>query len=231
MSQTMEVMRSEIKFAPFNPKIHTPEEIDEMVNNFHRVGFMGGIVYNVITGNLLDGHKRLMSLDYINGYNGKPSTDYIVKVECVKLDMETEKEQNLFFTFSTTPPDTDLMRQLIPDVDTVNAGLDEDDLRRYGIEPEADYSSFIEQSTSDEVIQPEATEESEGADECEVTEGEPKSKQYEALNKASEDDNNYLMLVFASKEGRDDFLNAYNLSEHTTAISGEALSELIRLKK
>ena len=59
-SETVVIKRSQINFAPYNPKNHTKEQINEIKKNIKRVAFLGGIVWNVITGNLIDGHKRVM---------------------------------------------------------------------------------------------------------------------------------------------------------------------------
>ena len=137
-SETITIQRSQINFAPFNPKRHTDEQIAQMRKNIKNVGFLGGIIWNEQTSNLVDGHKRVMSLDIIHKYDGTPETDYTIKVEKVSFDLKTEKEQNIFQTRSRTELDEELMRSLIPDIDYLNAGLDDYDLNLYAV----DYSSF-----------------------------------------------------------------------------------------
>ena len=137
-SETITIQRSQINFAPFNPKRHTDEQIAQMRKNIKNVGFLGGIIWNEQTSNLVDGHKRVMSLDIIHKYDGTPETDYKIKVEKVSFDLKTEKEQNIFQTRSRTELDEELMRSLIPDIDYLNAGLDDYDLNLYAV----DYSSF-----------------------------------------------------------------------------------------
>ena len=127
-SETITIQRSQINFAPFNPKRHTDEQIAQMRKNIKNVGFLGGIIWNEQTSNLVDGHKRVMSLDIIHKYDGTPTTDYPIKVEKVSFDLKTEKEQNIFQTRSRTELDEELMRSLIPDIDYLNAGLDDYDL-------------------------------------------------------------------------------------------------------
>ena len=108
-SETVIVKRSQINFAVYNPKKHTKDQIDQIKKNFKKVGFLGGIIWNSVTGNLIDGHKRVSALDIINKYDGTPETDYEVKVERIELDLQTEKEQNVFQTRSRTDFDDDLM--------------------------------------------------------------------------------------------------------------------------
>lgn len=59
--------------------------------NIKKVGLIGGIQWNETTGNLIDGHKRVMSVDLIQGYDGTPETDYDIKVEAVDLTKDRER--------------------------------------------------------------------------------------------------------------------------------------------
>ena len=51
-SETITINRSQINFAPFNPKRHTDEQIAQMRKNIKNVGFLGGIIWNEQTSNL-----------------------------------------------------------------------------------------------------------------------------------------------------------------------------------
>lgn len=148
-SETVVIKRSQINFAPYNPKNHTKEQINEIKKNIKRVAFLGGIVWNVITGNLIDGHKRVMALDVLNKYDGTPDTDYEVKVEKIELDLKTEKEQNIFQTQSRTQFDLDILSTMIPDIDYKNAGLTDEDLQLIGID--FTFQTETEQSITDEI--------------------------------------------------------------------------------
>lgn len=148
-SETVVIKRSLINFAPYNPKNHTKEQINEIKKNIKRVAFLGGIVWNVITGNLIDGHKRVMALDVLNKYDGTLDTDYEVKVEKIELDLKTEKEQNIFQTQSRTQFDLDILSTMIPDIDYKNAGLTDDDLQLIGID--FTFQTETEQSITDEI--------------------------------------------------------------------------------
>ena len=59
-SETITIKRSQINFAPYNPKNHTKKKIDEIKANIKRVGLLGGIIWNKTTSNLIDGHKRVI---------------------------------------------------------------------------------------------------------------------------------------------------------------------------
>jgi ParB-like nuclease domain len=130
-SVTVVIKRSQINFSPYNPKKHTKEQVKKIKDNIKNVAFLGGIVWNSITSNLVDGHKRIMALDVINRYDGSEAKDYDVKVEQIELDEKTEKEQNIFQTQSRSDLDIDLMQLLIPEIDYKNAGLEIEDLNYY----------------------------------------------------------------------------------------------------
>ena len=129
-SETIFINRSKIQFAAYNPRKKDKKVIDSLKKNFKKVGFMGGIIWNKTTSNLVGGHKRVETLDLINGYDGTIETDYELKVECVELDLKTEKEQNIYLNNKKQQGETDfeLMAVLIEEINIDNAGLDIQDI-------------------------------------------------------------------------------------------------------
>ena len=129
-SETIFVKRSQVNFAPYNPRKKDKKVIDSLKRNFKKVGFLGGVIWNKTTGNLVGGHKRVETLDLINGYDGTEITDYELKVEMVELDLKTEKEQNIYLNNKKQQGETDfeLMATLINEIDLENAGIDEQDI-------------------------------------------------------------------------------------------------------
>ena len=129
-SETIFINRSKIQFAAYNPRKKDKKVIDSLKKNFKKVGFMGGIIWNKTTSNLVGGHKRVETLDLINGYDGTIETDYELKVECVELDLKTEKEQNIYLNNKKQQGETDfeLMAILINEIDIDNAGIDGQDI-------------------------------------------------------------------------------------------------------
>lgn len=127
-SETVFINRSQVHFAAYNPRKKNPKVINELKRNFKKVGFLGGIVWNETTGNLVGGHKRVEALDLINGYDG--TNDYEIKVEKVALDDKTEKEQNIFLNNKRVQGETDyeMLAKLLPDIEKENAGLDDYDI-------------------------------------------------------------------------------------------------------
>jgi hypothetical protein len=133
-SETVTIKRSQINFAPYNPKKHTKELILKQLKNFKTIGMLGGIVWNEKTGNLVSGHKRTMALDLYYRYDGK--NDYEIKVEKVSLTEKQEKEQNIYMDAKSTNTSQDykLLADLLPDIDYKLAGLEASEMDLIAIE-------------------------------------------------------------------------------------------------
>ncbi len=224
-SETVTIKRSQIKFAPYNPKNHTEKLVNEIKRNIKRVAFLGGIIWNETTGNLIDGHKRVMSLDVIHKYDGTSTTDYDVKVEKIALDEKTEKEQNIFQTKSRTELDRDLVATLLPDIDYKNAGLDDVDLSIYNIDipvtPTYDFNPQIDKELE------EGTEEIE-----ELSYEEKKDKVKEMKEKFKEqsvyEGDPYFTVSFDDYNNKVFFMEMLGFSEDTKFIKGEELLEKLQ---
>lgn len=129
-SETIKIERGKINFAPYNPRNKDAKVIEKLKENFKRVGFLGGISWNPLSGNLIGGHKRLETLDLIFGYDGTKEKEYLVKVEAIELDDKTEKEQNIFLNSKNAQgkDDYEAMARLIPEIDWQSAGITEFDI-------------------------------------------------------------------------------------------------------
>lgn len=127
-SETITINRSQINLNPYNPKRHTDKEIKNQLANLKKVGFNGGIKWNKVTSNLIDGHRRIKAMDIYYKYNGTPETDYQVKVEAVTFDIKTEKEQLTYEALGNTRADYSLVAEYINDIDYTNLGLSDYDI-------------------------------------------------------------------------------------------------------
>lgn len=127
-SETITIKRSQINLNPYNPKRHTDKEIKNQLANLKKVGFNGGIKWNKVTGNLIDGHRRIKAMDIYYKYDGTPETDYQVKVEAVAFDIKTEKEQLTYEALGNTRADYSLVAEYINDIDYTNLGLSDYDI-------------------------------------------------------------------------------------------------------
>ena len=127
-SETLTINRSQINLNPYNPKKHTDKEIKNQLANLKKVGFNGGIKWNKVTSNLIDGHRRIKAMDIYYKYDGTPETDYQVKVEAVAFDIKTEKEQLTYEALGNTRADYSLVAEYINDIDYTNLGLSDYDI-------------------------------------------------------------------------------------------------------
>ena len=126
--------------------------MDGQRKNIKSFGYLGGIVWNQRTGNLIDGHRRVKALDLLNKYDG--TNDYPVKVEVVDFDEKAEKEQMTYMALGSTRPDYQMIADYLPDIDTNLAGIEPYDL--------AQIESFLPQEpvvveAMDDLITPEVT--------------------------------------------------------------------------
>lgn len=129
-SETVVIKRSQINFAPYNPRKESKKVVEQISKNFKNVGYLGGIVWNETTSNLVGGHKRIEAMDLHYKYDNTPNTDYDVKVEKVLFDLKTEREQNIFLNNPRVQGETDYLKlsTFINEIDIQNTGLNEYDL-------------------------------------------------------------------------------------------------------
>lgn len=127
-SETVIIKRSEINFAPYNPRTESKEVVQSLIKNFKKVGFLGGIIWNARTGNLVGGHKRVQAMDIINKYSD--GNDYEIKVEKVDIDDKTEKSQNYYLNNKKHQAKTDYekLAVMIEEIDLDIAEIDEEDI-------------------------------------------------------------------------------------------------------
>ena len=134
--ESREIQRSDINFANNNPRKITQEARKNLKANLKRVGLLGGIVWNEVTGNLVSGHQRISVIDEVNKYNPDTRTnDYLIRVEVVHMDEKTEKEQNIFMNNRSVQGDfdSDMLKDMLDGIDYSLAGLNDFDLNMLGI--------------------------------------------------------------------------------------------------
>lgn len=85
------VHRSDIKNAPYNPRVMSDAARKKLRRNLKDRGLMCPLTWNRRTGNIVSGHQRLRELDALEG-----SKDYSLTVAEVDLDEKIEQEQNIF---------------------------------------------------------------------------------------------------------------------------------------
>lgn len=136
------VKRSEIRFAAYNPRTISDEARKKLKKNLQTVGLLGGVVWNMRTGNLVSGHQKVSIMDAVNRYDAETgANDYEFRVEVVDFDDKTEKEQNLFMNNRAVQGtyDDDMLRELLQGIDYTNAGFDDTDMQLLGLGDFGDY--------------------------------------------------------------------------------------------
>lgn len=136
------VKRSEINFASYNPRTISDEARKKLKKNLQTVGLLGGVVWNIRSGNLVSGHQKVSIMDAVNRYDAETGeNDYEFRVEVVDFDDKTEKEQNLFMNNRAVQGtyDDDMLRELLQGIDYTNAGFDDTDMQLLGLGDFGDY--------------------------------------------------------------------------------------------
>ncbi len=135
-SRSVELQRSALHFADYNPRTISDEGRRQLKRSIKRYGVVGGIVVNAQTGNtVVGGHQKLRILDELNHYDGKTHEgDYLLRVELIDVDAQTEKQLNIALNNPNVGGEWDLdaLARLVPDIDYKAAGLTEADLNMIG---------------------------------------------------------------------------------------------------
>lgn len=154
-SKTEIIKRSQINLNPYNPKNHSEEQIRFQKRNLQRVGYLGGIVWNSRSGNLIDGHRRVKAMDLYYDYDGTPEKDYDVKVEVVDYDEKTELEQLTYMATGDTDPDFNLVAKYSDRIDMKETGLSKEDIAKLDAIAQAEVKAMdVSIASLDDIIAP-----------------------------------------------------------------------------
>lgn len=225
-SETRVIKRSQINLNPINPKRHTDEKVKLQKKNLQKVGFLGGIVWNEVSRNLIDGHRRIKAMDLYYKYDGS-GADYDVKVEVVSLDEKTEKEQVTYMAVGNTKPDIDLIADYINDIDYSDVGLSEvelNDILSMASIDDIGLSDSLDDllSPSEEPKHPEKTDEEKKAHMKEVKQQVKEKAEERQLNEEA-----HIMLSFSSYDAKSDFCDLLGISTDEKFAKGEDVLKLI----
>lgn len=225
-SETIIIKRSQINFAPYNPKHHTEDAIKQQKKNFKKVGFLGGIVWNKTTGNLVSGHKRVMAFDLEYKYDGTPEKDYDIKVEMVEMDLKTEKEQNIYMDAksSNTAQDLELLAELIPEIDFKEAGLTVEDIQLIEFQVPTFSGNSIELKESIETVQkPMEDQKQKIKDLKKQMRGNVAQMREDTFNESD----TYVILSFDSHDNKAEFMERFGYAPELNTIKGEVFSDKV----
>lgn len=232
-SETKIIKRSQINLNPINPKRHSDERVKLQKKNLQKVGFLGGIVWNEKSGNLIDGHRRIKAMDLHYKYDGTSITDYNVKVEVVNLDDKTEKEQLTYMAVGNTKPDIDLIACYISDIDYTDVGLDFEELNDI-LSINTEMPSLLDSVDNllsplpsfDEIETPHADEQTynEKKEHMKAI----KQQVRELAIERQQNEEAYITLSFSSYNAKDDFCDLLGISTDDKFAKGEDVLRLIK---
>ena len=232
-SETRIIKRSQINLNPINPKRHSDEKVKLQKKNLQKIGFLGGIVWNEKSGNLIDGHRRIKAMDLHYKYDGTSKTDYDVKVEVVALDDKAEKEQLTYMAVGNTKPDIDLIAGYISDIDYTNVGLDIGELNEI-LSINTEMPSMLDSvddllsplPSFDEIETPSADEKT--YDEKKEHMKAIKQQVRESAIERQQTDEAYITLSFSSYNAKEDFCDLLGISTDDKFVKGEDVLRLIK---
>jgi hypothetical protein len=229
-SETSVIKRSQINLNPLNPKRHTEEAIKQQKKNLQKIGFLGGIVWNKLSGNLIDGHRRVYAMDLLYKYDGSKETDYDIKVEVCELDEKTEKEQLTYMAVGNTKADYDLIAKYASDIDIYNVGLSDSDIKDILSFTDTDIDTVTD--SIDDLILPPAEEEKpisveKTAEEKKQHVKDIKEQVRDSAERRQADEEAYIMLSFTNAENKQAFCDLFGIDVSDKFMKGEKLLEMM----
>lgn len=246
-TETMEILRSQIRFADYNPRVLDDEAKKSLKRGIKKFGLVGGVVVNKQTGfTLVSGHQRVTVMDELQKYNPvTQENDYLIRVEVIDVDEQMEKELNILLNNPNAQGrwDYEKLAQIIPDIDYKDAGLTDADLNMIGVDyllqteeenniADAldDLMSPIEEEREEAKAQRAAEREAEKALEREAKVQHMKDVKQQvkesAMSKAEEMDA-YVMLSFSSWSAKAEFCERFGYPAEMKIIKGEVFAEQV----
>ena len=234
-SESVELNRSAIHFAGYNPRKLSDESRKTLKRGIKKFGLVGGIVVNKRTGlTVVSGHQRLSVMDELQKF---PDNDYRIRVDVIDVDEKQEKELNILMNNPNAQGswDYDALARLVPDIDYKDAGLTDADLNMIG----CDFLLQTEEENSlagalEEMMQPvtEQKEAEKAARQLERAEkvAHMKDVKQQVKEQAQETAANmdaYLMLSFDTWEAKAAFCERFGYDPNMKFIKGEVFDEQI----
>lgn len=232
-SEVVELNRSAIHLASYNPRVITEEGKKALKRIIKRYGLVGGIVVNKRTGlTVVSGHQRITVMDELQKYDRKTKeNDYKLRVDVIDVDEKTEKELNIAMNNPNAQGmwDNVKLREMIPDIDYKDVGLNEADLSLLGLdymfktEEENDLANSlgelmqpVDEEHEAEIAQRQAERAAKVAHMKEV-----KAQVREAAEKSAGNMDAYVMLSFDNMENKNRFLQRFGYMTDSKFIKGE----------
>ena len=227
-SESLEVQRSEIHLADYNPRTISDEARKSIKRGIKKYGLLGGLIVNKRTGmRLVSGHQRLSVMDELNKF---PDNDYTIRVDVIDVDQTQEKELNILLNNPNAQGqwDFDALRKLIPDIDYKDAGLTEEDLNLIGV----DFMLQTEEENNladslDELMLPVQEKKEAEKEEKKEHMKQVKEEVKKAAQEKAKDLDAYVMLSFDTFEAKSAFMQRFGYDQYEKFLKGEVFSEQV----
>lgn len=227
-SESLEVQRSEIHLADYNPRTISDEARKSIKRGIKKYGLLGGLIVNKRTGmRLVSGHQRLSVMDELNKF---PDNDYTIRVDVIDVDQTQEKELNILLNNPNAQGqwDFDALRKLIPDIDYKDAGLTEEDLNLIGV----DFMLQTEEENNladslDELMLPVQEKKEAEKEKKKEHMKQVKEEVKKAAQEKAKDLDAYVMLSFDTFEAKSAFMQRFGYDQYEKFLKGEVFSEQV----
>jgi hypothetical protein len=211
--EMIEIERSEIRGAAYNPRVMDPTARRKLKENLRRRGLVCPLVWNKRTGNLVAGHQRLGIMDDLEGGRA-----YRLTVAALDVPPAVEKELNIFLNNPAAQGNFDfaLLGEVIgdEDLDLEGLGFDLAELARLCPDVERLEDLLKEESEA-------ARETAQGLDEVKRHRADYKQR----MNQA-DDSEFYCVLVFQDRAQTDAFLAGVGADLNSRYVDGGRVAEL-----
>lgn len=232
-SKTVTIKRSQINLNPINPKRHSADRIKQQKKNLQQVGFLGGIVWNEASGNVIDGHRRILAMDSYYKYDGTAATDYDVKVEATRLDDAMEKQQLTYMAVGNTKADIDLIANYAAEIDLNNVGLDPSEIKdivAINSIPGSDVESIslVDMAGIKPTVKEDDTDAGMTYEEKKQHMKDVKQMVRDIADARQDTEEAFITLSFSSSESKEDFCDLVGVSGNSRFVKGETVLKLIQ---
>lgn len=242
-SQSVELNRSAIHFADYNPRSISDESKKTLKRGIKKFGLVGGIIVNKRTGlTVVSGHQRLAVMDDLQKYDTKTKeNDYKIRVDVIDVDEKQEKELNVLMNNPNAQGtwDYDKLRELIPDIDYKDAGLTDADLNMIGVdfllqtEEENDLASALNDLMSpvtEQMAEEKAMRQAEKELERQAKVQHMKDVKAQVRDQAQETTANmdaYVILSFDTWDAKANFMERFGYNPNEKFLKGEVFDEQV----
>lgn len=208
--ETVTIHRSEIKNAPYNPRVISDESRKRLKKGLKKYGLVGSLTWNKRTGNLVSGHQRLSIMDEL-----EKTQDYELTVSVVDVSKKEEMELNVQLNNTSMMGDFDIDGL----TDMINMGADIDSL---GFS-ESDIDIMFGDSELVEIFK-----DSSEVEETKNTLRDIKKNRAEYAEKAKEDNDAsyYFIVICQSSDEREKLFNKMGVPFSEEFVNTEMLERL-----